>query len=322
MGLRIVATSRAMPERIVTNKELTEFLDTTDEWIVSKTGIKSRAVCTGESLTDLSEKAARLALSKASMDSQDIDYIICSTISGDYVIPSLACAVSERLGTACPAFDINVACSGFIYALDIASAYLTAGRAKNILIISADIMSSLVDWTDRAVSVLFGDGAGACIVTDGDSLKYMNLTAMGDTKTIRQIAGIGNNPFARTDSKANEGRGFVQWEGQEVFKFAVHSIEREVNLALDTLGLSPEDISFFVLHQANKRIIDSARRRLNQPEEKFPVNIDRYGNTSSATIPVLLDEMMEDGKIKRGDMLLLAAFGSGLATGACVLAWE
>lgn len=322
MGLRIAATSRAMPERIVTNNELAEFLDTTDEWIVSKTGIKSRAICTTESLSDLAEKAARLVLKKASMDARDLDYIICSTIQGDYVTPSLACAVSERLGTACPAFDINVACSGFIYALDIASAYLTAGKARNILIISADIMSSLVDWTDRGVSVLFGDGAGACIVTDGDSLKYMNLTAVGDTNTIRQIAGVGNNPYAKARSEISESRGFVQWDGQEVFKFAVHSVEREVNLALSTLGLSPEDINYFVLHQANKRIIDSARRRLNQPEEKFPVNIDRYGNTSSATIPVLLDEMLEDGKIKKGDVLLLAAFGSGLATGACILVWE
>lgn len=318
MGLRIISTGRAMPERIVTNDELSTFLDTSNDWIVSKTGIKSRAVCSNESLTDLAEKAADHVLKKAQLTPSDIDMIICSTISGDNITPSLACGVAERLGTICPAFDINAACSGFIYALDIASAYLNSLRAKNILVISADMMSSLVDWNDRSICVLFGDGAGACVVTNGNSLKYMKLTAYGDTKTIRQRAGTGNSPFIVN----KKNRSFIQWEGQEVFKFAVNSVEREVKLALEALNLGLNDIDYYILHQANKRIIDSVRKRLGQPEEKFPVNIDKYGNTSSATIPVLIDEMIEEGKIKKGDRLLLAAFGSGLATGVCVIEWE
>jgi 3-oxoacyl-[acyl-carrier-protein] synthase-3 len=275
-------------------------------------------VCTTEGLTDLAEKAALTALYRANLKACELDLIICSTIAGDYIMPSLACAVSERLKTTCPAFDINAACAGFIYALDIAAAYIASGRAKNILIISADIMSSLVDWNDRGVSILFGDGAGACVVTPGNALKYMNLTAAGDIKPICQKSGTGNNPFA----EVKENRGFMRMDGQEVFKFAVSSIEKEVVRALCELALTPEEIDYFVMHQANKRIIDSARKRLNQPEGKFPINIDRYGNTSSATIPVLLDEMVEDGRIKKGTALLLAAFGAGLATGACVLVWE
>jgi len=318
MGLKIITAASALPERFVTNAELAGFLDTNDEWIIAKTGIKTRAVRTRESLTDMAEKAALNAIEKSGIMAKELDMIICSTLAGDYITPSLACAVSERLKTTCPAFDINAACTGFIYALDIAAAYLSSNRAKNILIVSADMMSSLVDWNDRASCILFGDAAGACIVTEGNALKYINLTAAGDTKTLRLKSGGGNSPFANE----NESRGFLELDGPSVYRFAVSSIENEINKTLDALELKPCDIDYFVLHQANKRIIDSARKRLNLPEEKFPMNIDKYGNTSSATIPVLLDEMLGQGKIKEGSKLLLAAFGAGLTTGACVLFWE
>ncbi|MDR1689239.1 MAG: ketoacyl-ACP synthase III [Clostridiales bacterium] len=318
MGLKIVSTGIAVPEKTVTNNDIAQFLDTSDDWIVSKTGIKQRAVATRESLTDLAFKAAVSALKGADLAASDMDFIICSTILGDYTSPSLACAVSERLKTICPAFDINAACTGFIYALSMAQAYIDSGAAANILIISADMLSSLVDWTDRAVCVLFGDGAGACVVTRGNSLKYMKLAAYGDTSVIRQRNGTGNNPFSAHASKGE----FMTMEGQEVFRFAVNAIEREVNSAFSALNITSSDINYFMLHQANKRIIDSARKRLSLPEEKFPVNIDKYGNTSSASIPILLNEMLEGGKIKKGDNLLLTAFGAGLTTGTCVLNWE
>ena len=315
MSLSILSTGSAVPERFVCNDELSKFLDTSDEWITSKTGIKTRAVCTAETLTDLSVKAAETAIKRAAIDPALIDLCICSTICGDFVMPSLACAVIERLSLSCPAFDINAACTGFVYALDIAAAYIAAGKARYILIISADRMSAQVDWTDRNLCVLFGDGAGACVVTAGDSLKYIHLTAKGDTTIIRQPAGTGNSPFAANPRLYD----YFQMDGQEVFKFAVSAVERECSLAVSKTSARP--IDFFILHQANKRIIDSVRKRMGESESKFPVNIDKYGNTSSASVPILLDEMNSDGRLKRGNILLITAFGAGVTTGTCVIEW-
>ena len=220
--------------------------------------------------------------------------------------------------TNCPAFDINAACSGFIYALDVASLYLSSEKMKNILIISAEMMTKHADWADRSTCVLFGDGAGACVVTKGGALRYTNLTANGDVKLLSLKSGTGNSPFVCEKKEP----GYLHMEGPEVFKFAVSMIESQARLAFETLGLSPDDIDYFVLHQANKRIIESARTRLKQPQEKFPINISKYGNISSATIPILLDEMLEEGKIKKGDKILMSAFGAGLTTGTCIMIWE
>ena len=315
--LKITGTGKGIPERSVTNDELAGFLDTSSEWIVSRTGIKSRYVCTHETLTDLSVAAAQMAIQKSGLAPSDIDLIICSTIGGDYRTPSLACCVAERVGR-CPAFDINAACTGFIYALEIASGFLGLGKAKNILIVCAEMMSAHMDWTDRNTCVLFGDGAAACVVTGGDALRYINLSAQADISMLNLPSGTGNSPFV----KSKKGSGFVRMQGQEVFKFAVGAVEAEMEQAFNTLKISPDEIDWFILHQANKRIIDCAITKLGQPKEKFPVNIDRYGNLSSVSIPLLLFEMLEEGKIKPGDTLFMSAFGAGMTAGSCVMVWE
>ena len=317
MGLKIIGTGRCLPARRVTNDELAAIVDTSDEWIVQKTGISSRHICTDESLADIAGQAALNALAAAGADPGGVDLIICSTVGGDYLAPSLACRVAHRIGAACPAFDINAACAGFIYALDIAAAYLAADAARRILVVSAERMSSYVDWSDRTTCVLFGDGAGACLVTGGESLLYSKLTVHNGADLI-EIGTGGGTPFALH----KPARPYLRMDGPEVFRFAVQAIEREVHAALDELDMAPGDIDHYVLHQANKRIIDGARARLNQPSEKFPVNINKNGNTSSATIPILLDEMAHDARLKPGDTLLLSAFGAGLTTGTAVLKWE
>ena len=319
MSFKIIGTGKGIPKRSVSNYELSSFLDTNDEWITTRTGIKNRYVCVEESLTDLAETAAMSAIKKALLKKEDIDLIICSTISGDYVTPSLACAVAEKLRISCPAFDINAACAGFIYAFDIAALYLKGCKAKNILIISAEMMSKHVDWNDRKTCVLFGDGAGACVVTHGNALKYINLTLSADTEMINLSSHKEDNPFVKAEKNKTE---FLHMQGQDVFKFAVTTVEKEAQLAFEALSIAPKDIDYFLLHQANKRIIDSIRRRFGQKEDKFPVNIDKYANMSSATIPILLDEMLAEGRIKPGDTLFLSAFGAGMTAGSCVIVWE
>ncbi|HPD88116.1 MAG TPA: beta-ketoacyl-ACP synthase III [Oscillospiraceae bacterium] len=317
MSLKIIGTGRALPQKAVSNDELSSFLDTSDEWITSHTGVKNRYVCTEESLTDLCESAAKKALLASGLRPPEIDLVLCSTMGGDFVTPSLACAAAERLGLSCPAFDLNAACSGFLYALDVAAAYLTCGRAKKILILSAEMMSKHVDWSDRATCVLFGDGAGACVVTAGTALQYLHLTAEGDTGILFREDGSGSSPF-----REKKERGFVKMQGQGVFKFAVRMIETQTKAALESLSLTADDIDYYLLHQANKRILDFAREKLGQPEEKFPSNIHRYGNISSASVPILLDELLEQGKIQKGAKLLMSAFGAGLTAGTCVMSWE
>jgi 3-oxoacyl-[acyl-carrier-protein] synthase-3 len=318
MSLKIIGTGSALPERAVTNGELTGFLDTSDEWIVSRTGIHERRICTNESILDLAVQAARQAVTDAGLELSDIGMLICSTISGGFVTPSLACCIIERLGMVCPAFDISAACPGFVYALDIADAYISAGKAGHVLIVSAERITGLVDWTDRSSCVLFGDGAAACVITKGTALKYSHITASGGVDTLYMPAGTGDNPFTGDMVKA----GYLQMLGPQTFKFAVKTAEAEIRLALETLGLDSGGVDYFVMHQANRRIIESVRTKLSQPEEKFPVNIDRYGNTSSATIPLLLHEMRSGGQIKKGDTLVLTAFGAGNTAGTCVLVWE
>lgn len=317
MKLRILSTGVAVPENTVTNDRLSEMIDTSDEWIATRTGIRSRHVATGENLTELGERASNIALERAGMTPSDIDLVICSTARGDFVFPSFACCISEKLGLTCPAFDVNAACSGFIYALDVADGYISTGKAKNILLVCGEMMSRMVDWTDRSTCVLFGDGAAACVITSGSALKYLRVTADGNTRLLNMPVGSGNSPFAPRVEP-----GFMHMLGQEVFKFAVSSIVRETEEAFSALSITAEDIDLFLLHQANKRIIDMARSRLSQPEEKFPLNIGSYGNISSVSIPILMDELLTAGRIKKGSRLLLSAFGAGMTTGTCVIVWE
>ena len=323
MGLKIIGTGSKLPKHSVSNEELAAFLNTSDEWITSKTGIKARGVCTDENLLDLAEGAALLALSRAGTQLEEIDMIIGATMTTDYVMPSLACCLLERLNTCfgtshiCPAVDVNAACSGFIYALDAADSAIKAGKADKILIISAEMMSRMVDWRDRTSSILFGDGASACVVERGQNLKHIRATADAQVRALFAKAGRGNNPFMGSEVPA----GFLEMQGQQVYKFAVKTIEHEIHFALSALDIKAEDVDYFILHQANTRIIDGARARLKLPPEKFPMNIKNHGNMSAASIPVLLDEMVQSGQIKPGNLLMMIGFGAGMTAGCAVLEW-
>jgi len=317
MNLKIIGTGSAVPVRTIANDDIAHFLDTNDEWIRSRTGIRERRVCTEETLTDLAAEAAMKALDDAQIKPEDLDLLICPTLQGDMVTPSMACQVQARIGAHCPAFDINSACTGFVYGLDIAAAYLETGRAEKVLLVCAEAMSRLVDWNDRGICILFGDGAGAAVLTQGDGLQAMHLTARGDETLLRARPDGGNFPLY--PSRPMERLSMI---GQEVYKFAVASSVRDIKIILERTGTSVDAVDHFLLHQANSRIIDAVRARFGQPAQKFPSNIERYGNTSAASLPILLDELNRAGRLEEGQLLALSAFGGGLTSGACLLRWH
>ena len=315
--MRILGTGSALPVYTLTNERLTEFLDTSDEWIRTRTGIQTRQMLTDETLLELGVKAARLALENAGLEAGDVDYIICSTVQGDTVTPSLACLLQKEIGAACPAVDINGACAGFIYALDLADAYLRAGKAGRMLVVCAEGMSRLVDWTDRSTCVLFGDGAGAVVVDGGEGLFHAHLTSDGNAVPLNLYPNPGNSPFAINPKPMTS----LYMDGPEIYRFAVSHSTADLRTVVEEAGLALDEIDHYLLHQANKRILDAVRARLKQPEEKFPSNVYKRGNCSSASIPILLDEINRAGELHKGDKLALSAFGAGLTTGACVLSW-
>ena len=315
--MRILGTGSALPAYTLTNERLTEFLDTSDEWIRTRTGIQTRQMLTDETLLELGAKAARLALENAGLEAGNVDYILCSTVQGDTVTPSLACLLQKEIGAACPAVDINGACAGFIYALDLADAYLRAGKAGRMLVVCAEGMSRLVDWTDRSTCVLFGDGAGAVVVDGGEGLFHAHLTSDGNAVPLNLYPNPGNSPFAINPKPMTS----LYMDGPEIYRFAVSHSTADLRTVVEEAGLALDEIDHYLLHQANKRILDAVRARLKQPEEKFPSNVYKRGNCSSASIPILLDEINRAGELHKGDKLALSAFGAGLTTGACVLSW-
>ena len=314
--MKIRSFGHALPKRSITNEELARFLDTSDEWIQTHTGISSRRIMTdGETLSALGAQAAKLALERAQLTPADVDYILCSTTSGEMSFPSTACLIQQKLAATCPCLDVNAGCTGFLYALDVAEAMLASNRAGRVLVVCAEQLSRLTDWTDRGTCVLFGDGAGAALCEKGEGLKTVRLTAEGDPTYLYGWPDGGNCPFDDAIPKAQP----LKMNGPEIFKFAVTRSQRDIEAVMDDCGLTADAVDYFVLHQANRRILDSVRSRLKQLAEKFPVNITTHGNTSSACIPVLLSEMEEDGRLKKGQTLVLSAFGAGLTTGAAVL---
>ena len=315
--MRILGTGSALPAYTLTNEHLTEFLDTSDEWIRTRTGIQTRQMLTDETLLELGAKAARLALENAGLEAGNVDYILCSTVQGDTVTPSLACLLQKEIGAACPAVDINGACAGFIYALDLADAYLRAGKAGRMLVVCAEGMSRLVDWTDRSTCVLFGDGAGAVVVDGGEGLFHAHLTSDGNAVPLNLYPNPGNSPFAINPKPMTS----LYMDGPEIYRFAVSHSTADLRTVVEEAGLALDEIDHYLLHQANKRILDAVRARLKQPEEKFPSNVYKRGNCSSASIPILLDEINRAGELHKGDKLALSAFGAGLTTGACLLSW-
>jgi 3-oxoacyl-[acyl-carrier-protein] synthase-3 len=315
--MKIIGTGRAHPAKVVTNAMLEKFLDTSDEWIRTRTGMAERRLITSEKLEDLAAEASRQAIADAGLKPSDIDYIICSNVVNEYITPSLSCIVQGAIGAKCACVDVNAACSGFIYALDMADDRLKSGKAKNILVLAAEEPTRMVDWSDRALCVLFGDGAGAVVVTQGDGLICSRLTTTSKIDCLHYVRRLEPTPYITKE----EYSAPMYMNGKEVFKTAVLSSSRDIKMLLDEAGLKPSDIKYYVLHQANMRIIEAIANWLKLDMSHFPTNVERCGNTSSASVPLLLDEMAREGKLQRGDKILMSAFGAGFTTGACILEW-
>ena len=315
--MKIIGTGSAIPKKIVTNDMLSEFLDTSDAWIYPRTGIKYRHVISDEKLEDLAAEAAVKALENAGMKAEDLDFIICSNVVNEYVTPSLSCIIQGAIGATCPCLDINCACAGFMYALDIAEAHYKAGSVKNVLIVCAEEPTRMTSWKDRNVCVLFGDGAGAAVLTEGDNIKGIKLSAASATDKLYQIRTLEPTPYITKE----EQNISLQMRGQDVFKFAVKASTGDIRYLLDKLGMKPDEIGHYLLHQANVRIINSIKEFLEQPDEKFPTNVETHGHSSSASCPILLDECNRKGILKRGETIALSAFGAGFISGAVIMEW-
>lgn len=318
MSFRILGTGKALPEFVLTNQHLSTFLDTSDEWITTRTGIKERRILTDRTITDLAISAAREALADAAVAPEELDMLLCATISGDYLTPSLACLVQREIGAKCPAYDINAACSGFIYALDAAAGYFARKKAKKVLVIAIEAMSRLADWQDRTTCVLFGDGGGAVVLGEGDDLLSIFLSAQGNADILNIPGHGGNCPFQEKEKEES----FLYMNGQEVYKFAVNAICHDLRFVVNEAGITEDDVTYVLPHQANMRIIEAAQHRLGIAKDKYVTTIAQYGNTSAGSIPLILDNLNKSGKLKNGDLLAMSAFGGGLTTGACLLRWN
>lgn len=320
MTARIIGTGSCLPEAIVTNDYLSTIMDTSDEWISSRTGIRERHLVREETTASLSLEAGRRALAAAGVTPEELDMIIVGTLTGDYITPSTACEVQAGLGAVnAVAFDINAACAGFLFSLHTVNAYIQCGMCKTALLIGAETLSRIMDWGDRSTCVLFGDGAGAAVVraqergliaydqgSDGEKGKY--LACRNRTN---------NNPLVQT----GKDYGYTQMDGQEVYKFAVTYVPNSIHKVLDKAGLQPEDIKYYLLHQANLRIIQSVAKRLKIDLDRFPISLDHCGNVSAASVPILLDDVNRKGMLQRGDKIILSGFGGGLTWGTCLIEW-
>lgn len=321
MTARIAGIGAYVPETIVTNDDLAKIVETSDEWIFSRTGIRERRISTKEGTSDLATEAARRALDAAGVKPEELDLIILGTSSPDCNYPSGACEVQAKIGAVnAAAFDVSAACAGFIFALNIVQGFFKAGVYQTAMIIGAETLSKVTNWEDRSTCVLFGDGAGAAVLkndeagvidmlmgsdgTKGDSLKCMSRT-LGNFLT-------GEKPDL----------GFMVMDGQEVFRFAVKRVPESIETLMKRNQTAPEEIAYYVLHQANERIVEAVARRLREPMEKFPMTISKYGNTSTASIPLLLDDMLKKGMLKQGDKIIMSGFGAGMTWGAVLLEWR
>ncbi|MDU5109629.1 MAG: beta-ketoacyl-ACP synthase III [Clostridium sp.] len=313
-GVKILGVGKYCPENVVTNFDLEKIVETSDEWIVKRTGIKERRISDGEGTMEIAYKAALNALENSNCSKDDIDLIIVATTSPDKIMPSTACSVQGLLDCKnAAAFDISAACSGFVYSLIIADSLIKSAGKKRALIIGAEVLSKIVDWSDRSTCVLFGDGAGAMVIEASDENSIISSCFASDgklgEKTLVAAEINLNTPFAKSE---NIEKRYIEMKGGEVFKFAVSILPEIVNDVLDKGNEDLENIKYIVPHQANSRIIDEAARRLKVNREKFYVNVDKYGNTSAASIPIALSELFEKGLINKGDKIILAAFGGGL----------
>jgi 3-oxoacyl-[acyl-carrier-protein] synthase-3 len=324
MNSLILGTGAYVPKRVLTNADLERMVETSDTWVVERTGIRERRVVEpGQACSDLAVEAAQRALMAADVTPSEIDLILLATCTGDSPLPSTACLIQHRLGAKrAAACDISAACCGFIYALAIADAYVKNGM-RRVLVIGSEVMSAITDWTDRNTCVLFGDGAGAVVVgqgTEGSGILSTHLHANGGLSDMIQVPGGGSREPA-SKQVLEEKRCFIKMKGNETFKIAVKSMEEATKEALDANKLTMDDIDLFIPHQANMRILNAVSQRLGLAREKLMINLDRFGNTSAASIPLALDQAVQEGRIHKGSVVLLAAFGAGLTWASAVVRW-
>ena len=324
-GATIAGMGLSIPPQVVTNHDLERLADTSDEWVQSRTGIKERRVAAdGVATSDLAVEAAERALAQARVNAKDVDLIIVGTATPDMLFPATACLVQDRLGaTRAGAFDASAACSSWAYAAAMGHAAIAAGTAETVLVIGAETLSRIVDWTDRATCVLFGDAAAAvvlrpCAADEGFLAFHLGSDGSGGSLICLPAGGSRFPPSAETVAARGH---YIKMNGREVYKFAVRAIPRAIERVAELAGVSVEDVDCFIPHQANIRIIEAAAKRLGQPMDRFFVNVERYGNTSSASVPVALYEAVEQGRIRSGDLVIFVAFGGGLTWGAAAMRW-
>jgi 3-oxoacyl-[acyl-carrier-protein] synthase-3 len=314
-----------VPEKILSNEDLEKMVDTTDEWITKRTGIKERHLAQkDESTSDMGAKAAQKAIERAGIDTEEIDLVLCATVTPDYFnMPSTACIISDKLGIRnVQAFDISAACSGFVYGLSIAKAFIESGMKKNVLVVGAEKFSSIVDYTDRSTCILFGDGAGAAVISasENEDEAFMDVHASADgayADFLVTPAPGSVNPVSQ--QVIDEGLNFVQMKGNETFKLAVKTLTKDVKEILEKNGIASEDIPHFIPHQANYRIIKAVGDALKMKEEQVVLTVHKYGNTSAASIPMAINDIWESGRLKKGELMLLDTFGGGLTWASALL---
>jgi len=305
----LISIAAYAPPKILTNFDLEKMVETNDEWIVKRTGISQRRIAQGEDTSDLGTKAAQIALERANLTAKDVDAVICATISPDhFCMPSTACKIAKNLGiNAITAFDISAACTGFIYLLELAKSLIESGSKKNVLIIGAEKLSKIVDWTDRTTCILFGDGAGAAVVSASEENEIIDIHTAADGNYANLLITPGGE------------EKFIKMSGNEVFKIAIQTLTKDVVDILEKNQISSDKINLFIPHQANLRIIEAVKQRLNFTNEQCVVTVGKYGNTSSASIPMAMNDAYEAGRLKKGDLLLLDAFGGGFTWGSALL---
>lgn len=322
-SIEIIGTGSYAPNHIVTNEMLESIMETSNEWILSRTGIEQRHISQGEETSDLATKAAIEALKDSNLKAEEIDLIVVGTCSPDSLVPSVACKVQKNIG-ACNAmaFDINAACSGFVFGLDIATGFIASGRLKTALVIGAEVLSKIVNWEDRSTSVLFGDGAGAAVIKESEieGLSYINSKSEGEKWEALTCGSVAlENPFIIDTISVNNK---VSMEGKEIYKFAVKVMENEFNRILEEAKLTKEEIDFIIPHQANIRMIEAFSKKVGVSLDKFVINLNKFGNTSGASIPIALDEGNKNGTFKKGNKIIVIGFGGGLTFGSALITWN
>lgn len=325
MGVAIRGTGSILPEKILTNQDLEHMVDTTDEWIRQRTGMKERHIAEKDTVASLAAEACERALQSVGKSAEDTELIIVATCTAEMLLPCAACRVQKLIGAVnAIAFDINAACGGFLFALNTAHHYIASGACRNALVVGAEVLSEIIDWTDRSTCVLFGDGAGAVYVEETTSDEKSGIIGMSQGSSGmngQMLYCRGRNVKGETEPEINSSDLLVHMSGSEVYRFAVRQVPACITKALDSAGIGTGDVDIYVLHQANSRIIESIAKTLKTDIDKFPMNIERTGNTSSASIPILLDELHRSGRIRKGQKVVLSGFGAGMTYGACVMIW-